>query len=94
VDDLGSGYAGLSSFSILEPEFVKLDLSLVRGIDRSKRRQTVIRSMLTLCQRELGMRVICEGVETAAERDALAGVGCDLLQGYLFARPSRGFDLA
>jgi len=94
VDDLGAGYAGLSSFSILEPEFVKLDMSLVRGVDGSTRKQSVIRSMIVLCQRELAMHVVCEGVETAAERDTLASLGCDLLQGYLFARPSREFELA
>jgi EAL domain-containing protein (putative c-di-GMP-specific phosphodiesterase class I) len=94
VDDLGAGYAGLSSFSILEPEFVKLDMSLVRGVDSSKRKQSVIRSMIVLCQRELGMHVICEGVETTAERDTLASLGCDLLQGDQFARPCRGFELA
>jgi EAL domain-containing protein (putative c-di-GMP-specific phosphodiesterase class I) len=94
LDDLGAGYAGLSSFSILEPDFVKLDMSLVRGVDASKRKQSVIRSMLVLCERELSMKLVCEGVETAAERDTLASLGCDLLQGYFFARPSRGFALA
>jgi len=93
VDDLGAGYAGLSSFSVLEPEFVKLDMSLIRGVDTSTRKQSVIRSMLALCERDLLMRVICEGVETAAERDALASLGCDLLQGYVFARPSKEFVL-
>jgi EAL domain-containing protein (putative c-di-GMP-specific phosphodiesterase class I) len=93
VDDLGAGYAGLSSFSVLEPEFVKLDMSLIRGVDTSTRKQSVIRSMLSLCERDLLMRVICEGVETAAERDALASLGCDLLQGYVFARPSKEFVL-
>jgi EAL domain-containing protein (putative c-di-GMP-specific phosphodiesterase class I) len=94
VDDLGAGYAGLSSFSILEPEFVKLDMSLIRGIDSSKRKQSVIRSMVALCERDLGMRIICEGVETAAERDTLALLGADLVQGYLFARPSKDFHRA
>jgi EAL domain-containing protein (putative c-di-GMP-specific phosphodiesterase class I) len=94
IDDLGAGYAGLSSFSILEPEFVKLDMSLVRGIDTSTRKQSLVRSMVVLCERELAMHVVCEGVETKAESDTLATLGCDLLQGYLFARPSKGFVLA
>jgi EAL domain-containing protein (putative c-di-GMP-specific phosphodiesterase class I)/CheY-like chemotaxis protein len=91
VDDLGAGYAGLSSFSQLEPDVAKLDLSLVRGIDASSRKASIVRSMLSVCQRELGTFVVCEGVETEAERDTLASLGADLLQGYLFARPQRMF---
>jgi EAL domain-containing protein (putative c-di-GMP-specific phosphodiesterase class I)/ActR/RegA family two-component response regulator len=90
VDDLGAGYAGLTSFMQLEPEFAKLDMSLVRGIDTDPRRQSIVRSMKLLCD-ELNMLVVAEGVETASERDMLVGLGCDLLQGYLFARPDRGF---
>ena len=90
IDDLGAGYAGLSSFTQLEPEFAKLDMSLIRGVDTDPRRQSIVRSMKRLCD-ELGMLVIAEGAETAAERDMLAALGCDLLQGYLFARPERGF---
>jgi EAL domain-containing protein (putative c-di-GMP-specific phosphodiesterase class I)/CheY-like chemotaxis protein len=91
IDDLGAGYAGLSSFSQVEPEIVKLDMSLVRGIDTSSRKRSVVRSMLELAGRDLGMVVICEGVETEAERDTLAALGADLLQGYLFAKPARAF---
>ncbi len=90
IDDLGAGYAGLTSFTQLEPEVAKLDMSLVRGIDVDSRRQIIVRSMTRLCN-DLGMMVIAEGVETPGERDMLVGLGCDLLQGYLFARPERGF---
>lgn len=90
VDDLGAGYAGLSSFSQLEPEFVKLDMSLVRGMDASPRKRSVVRAMAQLCSKELGIQVISEGVEPL-ERDALAEEGCELLQGYLFAKPDRNF---
>ena len=90
IDDLGAGYAGLASFTQLEPEFAKLDMSLVCGIDTDSRRQSIVRSMKNMCD-ELGMLVIAEGAETAAERDMLTKLGCDLLQGYLFARPERGF---
>jgi EAL domain-containing protein (putative c-di-GMP-specific phosphodiesterase class I) len=91
VDDLGAGYAGLTSITQLEPEVAKIDMSLVRGVDRDSRRQSIIRSAVRLCD-ELGMMVVAEGVETAAERDTLAELGCDLLQGYLFGRPVRGFE--
>lgn len=92
VDDLGAGYAGLNSFTMLEPEFVKLDMSLVRGIDADPKRQSIVRSMRKLCE-ELGIQVIAEGIETVAERDMLASLGCNLLQGYLFAKPERGFPV-
>jgi EAL domain-containing protein (putative c-di-GMP-specific phosphodiesterase class I) len=88
VDDLGAGYAGLTSFAHLEPEVVKVDMSLIRGIDRSPMKQKLLRSIVTLC-RELGIEIIAEGVETDAERDALVSVGGDLCQGYLFARPEK-----
>ena len=90
IDDLGAGYAGLTSFAQLSPDVAKLDMSLVRGVDTDSRRQSIVRSMKSLCD-ELGVRVVAEGVETAAERDTLVELGCDLLQGYLFARPERGF---
>lgn len=87
VDDLGTGYAGLMSFTQLTPEFVKLDRSLVAGIHRHPTKQRVVGAMYQLCA-DLGMQVISEGVETTEERDALVALGADLLQGYLFARPS------
>jgi EAL domain-containing protein (putative c-di-GMP-specific phosphodiesterase class I) len=89
VDDLGAGYAGLTSFAQLEPEVVKVDMSLIRGLDRSPTKQKLVHSIISLCN-DLGIRLIAEGIETEAERDALIRLGGDLCQGYLFARPSRG----
>ncbi|MBW8832830.1 MAG: EAL domain-containing protein [Burkholderiales bacterium] len=90
VDDLGAGYAGLASFAQIEPEIVKFDVSLVRGLDQSPTKTSLIRSMTTLFK-QMGVQVIAEGVETVAERDALEQTGCDLLQGFLFARPGPPF---
>jgi EAL domain-containing protein (putative c-di-GMP-specific phosphodiesterase class I) len=90
VDDLGAGYSGLSTFAQLEPDFVKLDMSLVRDVHNNATKQRVIRSMAGLC-RELGMEVIAEGVEERAERDVLRDLGCDLLQGYYIAKPGPAF---
>ena len=90
IDDLGAGYAGLTSFAQLEPEVVKVDMSLVRGIDRSAVKQKLVRSIVALCS-ELGIHLIAEGIETIEERDTLIALGGDLCQGYLFARPDRGF---
>jgi EAL domain-containing protein (putative c-di-GMP-specific phosphodiesterase class I) len=91
VDDLGAGYAGLASFSQLDPEFVKLDMSLVRDVHVNPKKRSVVRALLDLCRDELGIEVICEGVELAEERDTLSAAGATLMQGYLFARPQRGF---
>ena len=91
VDDLGAGYAGLSSFGQLEPDIVKLDMSLVRGVDGSSRKSSIVRSMISVCVQDLQTLVVCEGVETEAERDTLDSLGADLLQGYLFGRPERDF---
>jgi EAL domain-containing protein (putative c-di-GMP-specific phosphodiesterase class I) len=91
VDDLGASHAGLSSFAQLGPDIVKLDMSLVRDVDSSASKANLIKSMIALCTQELGMRVVCEGVESEAERDTLSSIGADLLQGYLFGMPSRGF---
>jgi EAL domain-containing protein (putative c-di-GMP-specific phosphodiesterase class I) len=90
LDDLGAGYAGLSSFALLEPEVVKIDMSLVRGIHVSPIKQKLFRSFAKLC-RECGTQIVAEGVEVAEERDCLTSLGGDLYQGYLFARPARGF---
>jgi EAL domain-containing protein (putative c-di-GMP-specific phosphodiesterase class I)/FixJ family two-component response regulator len=90
LDDLGAGYAGLSSFAALEPEIVKLDMSLVRDVHRSDVRRRLIGSMTGLCK-EMGMLVVAEGVETVEERDCVRGIGCDLLQGYLYSKPGPPF---
>jgi EAL domain-containing protein (putative c-di-GMP-specific phosphodiesterase class I) len=87
IDDLGAGYAGLQSFAQLVPEVVKLDMSLVRGIHEDPVRQKLVRSMTGLCH-EMGMLVVAEGVETKYELDSVVGLGCDLLQGYYFGRPT------
>ena len=90
IDDLGAGYAGLSNFASLEPEIVKADMSLVRGIDTSPLKQKLMRTIATLSN-DLKIRLVAEGIETAAERDCLLSLGASALQGYLFARPARGF---
>jgi EAL domain-containing protein (putative c-di-GMP-specific phosphodiesterase class I) len=86
IDDLGAGYAGLTSFALLEPEIVKLDMTLIRGIDQNAVKQKLVGSIGGLC-REMGMTIVVEGVETIDERDTLIGLGCDLLQGHLFGYP-------
>jgi EAL domain-containing protein (putative c-di-GMP-specific phosphodiesterase class I)/CheY-like chemotaxis protein len=90
VDDLGAGYAGLLSLLHLRPDVVKLDMQLIRDVHQDPRRQKLVRMVLTGC-RELAVDVIVEGIETRQERDALAELGCDLMQGYFFGSPAPAF---
>jgi EAL domain-containing protein (putative c-di-GMP-specific phosphodiesterase class I) len=87
VDNLGTGYAGLTTFVRLEPEFVKLDMSLVRDLHRDEAKQKIVLSLIDLCH-EMGKQLIAEGVEQAAECAVLKELGCDLLQGYFLGRPA------
>jgi EAL domain-containing protein (putative c-di-GMP-specific phosphodiesterase class I) len=86
LDSLGSGYAGLASFTTLKPTFVKYDMSLVRGVDSSPTRRKVISAMTALFA-ETGVNAVAVGVETESECRTLVELGVDLMQGHLFARP-------
>jgi EAL domain-containing protein (putative c-di-GMP-specific phosphodiesterase class I) len=90
IDDLGGGHARMGTFSPLDFDFVKLDMSLVRDMDKHPMKQRLVRSITELC-REHNTKVIGEGVETEAEAKALIDLGCDLLQGYLIAKPALPF---
>jgi len=86
VDDLGAGYAGLTSFAALNPHVVKLDMSLIRSCDTEPVKQRLIGAMAALCK-EFGIMVVAEGIETVGERDTVIAHGCDLMQGFLLGRP-------
>jgi EAL domain-containing protein (putative c-di-GMP-specific phosphodiesterase class I) len=88
IDDLGAGYAALTSFPLLEPDIVKIDMSLVRDIDTQPVKRKLVGTMAALC-RDMQIAVVAEGVETEKEREVLVDLGCDLLQGYLLGRPAR-----
>lgn len=92
LDDVGAGYSGLTSFSLLQPDVAKLDMALIRDVATDTTKQTLVRTMVRMC-RELNIEVIAEGVETTDERDTLVDIGCDLLQGYLFGRPAETFPV-
>jgi EAL domain-containing protein (putative c-di-GMP-specific phosphodiesterase class I) len=91
VDDLGAGYAGLTSFALLRPDVAKIDMSLVRNVDSDPVKQRLIASMVKLCE-DLSIQVVAEGIETAAERDAVASLGVHLFQGYFIGKPAAGFS--
>ncbi len=90
IDDLGGGHARMGTFTPLDCDFVKLDMSLVRDIDQHAMKQRLVRSVTELC-REQGIKIIGEGVETEAESRVLVDLGCDYLQGYLIAKPALPF---
>ena len=87
IDDFGAGYAGLKLLADFQPDLIKLDMDLVRGLDADAPRRHIVNHLVRLCA-DLGIAVIAEGVETPAECHALLDLGITLMQGYLFARPA------
>lgn len=87
IDDFGSGYSGLNLLAYFQPDLIKLDMHLVRDIDRAGPRQAIARGVLQVCD-DLGIEVIAEGVETLGEYTWFRRVGVQLFQGYLLARPA------
>ncbi|MEQ1497294.1 MAG: EAL domain-containing protein [Novosphingobium sp.] len=86
VDDVGSGYAGLRHIVELKPDILKLDMSLTRQIDTDPARRALAHALVCFA-REIGCKLVAEGIETEAERAALARLEVPLAQGYLFSRP-------
>lgn len=89
IDDFGAGFAGLQLLIQIQPQVLKIDMDLVRGIDHHRPRQAVVGGVLRIAQ-ELGCTVIAEGVETEREYAWLRAAGVRLFQGYFFARPELG----
>jgi len=87
IDDFGSGHAGLGLLCDFQPDLIKLDIQLIRGIDTSRARQVILAGMLHIA-RELNITVLAEGVETEAEFVLLKAAGVRLFQGFWFARPA------
>lgn len=86
LDDFGAGYSTYEVLHALAPDFVKLDMSLVRGSPDDPRKKAVLEGAIALCQR-LSVPVIAEGIETEAEEAVVRAAGADYLQGFRFARP-------
>jgi EAL domain-containing protein (putative c-di-GMP-specific phosphodiesterase class I) len=87
LDDFGAGHAGLKLFVDFCTDTLKLDMELVRGVHEDKRRQAVIRSLVSMCA-DLDTTLIAEGIETREEAETLRALGIRYMQGYLFARPA------
>ena len=87
IDDFGSGFAWLSLLADFQPDLVKIDMNLVRGVDTDRTRQTILAAVVFVA-RELNIQLLAEGVETEAEFVVLKAAGIRLFQGYWFARPA------
>lgn len=89
IDDFGAGFAGLNLLAQFQPQVLKIDMELVRGIDASRPRQAIVRGVAMMAA-EVGSRLVAEGVETREELGCLRALGIELFQGYLFAKPETG----
>jgi EAL domain-containing protein (putative c-di-GMP-specific phosphodiesterase class I)/CheY-like chemotaxis protein len=92
VDDAGAGYSSLRHILRLRPDYIKLDMTLTRGIDADGDRRALASSLLTFAS-EVSATVIAEGIETPAELDTLRGLGATLGQGFFLARPCEAGEL-
>ena len=92
VDDTGAGYASLAHVLELRPDIIKLDRSLLVGLDGDHARRSLIRALKRFAA-EIAATLTCEGVETPAQVDALETLGVDHAQGYLLGPPTASGDL-
>jgi len=86
LDDFGAGFSNLSYLNRFPIDRIKIDRSLVTGIETDSFARIIVQSVTDLAHR-LGLQVIVEGVETLSQRDILARIGCDYAQGYWFSHP-------
>lgn len=87
LDDLGAGFSSLNLLTRLRPDFIKLDMELIQGVDKDAYKGVITTNLLTMAK-GLGVKTIAEGVENVGEWRWLVDNGADYLQGFLFARPA------
>ena len=92
MDDFGTGYSSLSYLQTLPIDVLKIDQSFVAGMIENEDSQNIIDAIMSL-SRALGMTTVAEGIETELQMRALKAAGCDIGQGYFFARPLTEEDL-
>lgn len=86
IDDFGTGYSNISSLQNFEADVLKIDKCFIDGIPGDEKSTSLVRTILLLGQ-SLSMTTVAEGVETAEQRDFLADLNCDQIQGYLYSKP-------
>ena len=87
LDDYGNGYSNENALLELSPKYIKIDIRIVRDIDSNTDKQQIVRNAIAYAHPR-GMKIVAEGVETAAELQTVLALGVDLLQGYYLARPA------
>ena len=92
LDDFGAGYSSLSKVATLPFDYVKMDMSLVTGIDTSEKKQKTYAAVIKLGQ-QLGIRVVSEGVETSEELGMVMAMGADFVQGFVIAKPHSEIEI-
>jgi len=93
IDDFGTGHSSLASLRRLPAAELKIDRAFVTDLAHSERARSIVKAIVDVA-RTLGLHVVAEGVESTEQRDVLVALGCDELQGYLFARPMSAAALA
>jgi EAL domain-containing protein (putative c-di-GMP-specific phosphodiesterase class I) len=93
IDDFGTGYSSLSYLRQLAAEELKIDRSFVLDLETSADARAIVDAVVKLAQ-ALGLKVVAEGVETEQQQEILRSLGCNELQGYLFAKPMPAAALA
>lgn len=86
IDDFGTGYAALNLLRMVEADILKIDRSLLADVESTQSSQIILRKVAEMA-REIGMTVVCEGIENKSQLDYLRGLGCDIGQGFYFFRP-------
>jgi EAL domain-containing protein (putative c-di-GMP-specific phosphodiesterase class I) len=93
IDDVGAGFASLRHILRLDPDVIKLDVELTRGVDGDRRRRALASGLVSFAA-ELGCSIVSEGIETEAELDALRSLGVRYGQGYFLCRPTKVSELS
>jgi EAL domain-containing protein (putative c-di-GMP-specific phosphodiesterase class I) len=87
LDDFGAGHAGLGLLVRFQPDTIKLDMELIRGLDANLPQRMIVAGIVRMAA-DLGITVVAEGIETEAELSALRAIGVRYIQGFLLARPA------
>ena len=93
IDDFGTGYSSMGYLKHFPVDNLKIDQSFVRGLEKDAANQAILKAIVVLGH-NLGLNIIAEGVETIAERDFLASIDCDEMQGFLYSKPLAIKDLS
>jgi EAL domain-containing protein (putative c-di-GMP-specific phosphodiesterase class I) len=93
IDDFGTAYSSLNYLSRFNVDYLKIDMSFIRGITTRKNDEAIVRAIIAMAH-SLNMKTIAEGVETAEQLNILRHLECDMVQGFLFSKPIPPEDLA